>query len=254
MQKTLTLSGGLQARRSLRRLLPGEAEQVLRDAAHLSTESTLLRAELHADPERARDVTFVGVQFPGIDTIDDLAVHSRARMSAYFMLPAVRAGLAEGRAELPSLDYQGIVRHLRDSMPVDPAIARITSPDAAGWCRPGLASDFMPLVWMRARRRVAHFNLRLPPTRGIGSVPAALTGALASHRRLRVHVCRSRPKRSPMPPWRPRKLARRSFICTRATRSPASPTGGPKPSCRSSRRSSSVATRSSTRPPAARLN
>jgi acyl-CoA hydrolase len=203
----------------------------------LSTESALLRHELQADPERARGVTFIGVQFPGIDTIDYLAFHPEARLSAYFMSPAVRAGLAEGRAELPSLDYRGIVRHLHESLPLDLAIAQLTPPDAEGWCSPGLASDFMPLVWQRARRRVAHFNPRLPRTRGsfrvhvselegsieadlpltgfvdpacgevetrigehvsalvqdgdtlqfgIGSVPVALAGALASHRRLRL--------------------------------------------------------------------
>jgi acyl-CoA hydrolase len=204
----------------------------------LSTESALLRDELRDDPERARDVTFMGVQFPGIDNIDYLAVHAQARLVSYFMSPAVRAGLAEGRAELLSLDYRGIVRHLRDSPPADLAIAQLTPPDAEGWCSPGLASDFMPLVWTRARRRVAHFNPRLPRTHGsfrvhvsdlkfgieadlpltgfaepscgevetrigmhvsalvrdgdtvqfgIGSVPAALAGALSSHRRLRFH-------------------------------------------------------------------
>ncbi len=131
----------------------------------LSTESPLLRDELRDDPERARDVTFMGVQFPGIDSIDYLAVHAQARLVSYFMSPAVRAGLAEGRAELLSLDYRGIVRHLRDSPPPDLAIAQLTPPDAEGWCSPGLASDFMPLVWSRAKRRIAHFNPRLPRTR-----------------------------------------------------------------------------------------
>ncbi len=204
----------------------------------LSTESALLRDELLADPERARDVTFMGVQFPGIDSIDYLAVHRQARVVSHFMSPAVRTGLAEGRAELLSLDYRGIVRQLRDSPPPDLAIAQLTPPDAEGWCSPGLASDFMPLVWSRAKRRVAHFNPRLPRTRGsfrvhlselelgieadlpltgfaepacgevetrigahastlvrdgdtvqfgIGSVPVALAGALAAHRRVRFH-------------------------------------------------------------------
>ena len=131
-----------------------------------STESALLRDELLADPERARGVTFNGVQFPGIDRIDYLGMHPQARLCAYFMSPAVRAGLQDGRAELFSLDYAGIVRHLRDSTPMDLAIAQLTPPDADGWCSPGLASDFMPLVWRRARRRVAHFNPGLPRTRG----------------------------------------------------------------------------------------
>jgi len=132
----------------------------------LSGESALLEDELRADPERARDVDFVGVQFPGIDRIDYLALHPAARQTAFFMSPSVRAGLTAGRAELLGLDYPGIVRHLRDSAPVDVAIAQLTPPDDDGWCSPGLAADFVPLVWSRAKRRVAHLNPRLPRTRG----------------------------------------------------------------------------------------
>ena len=132
----------------------------------LSAESALLHDELRADPERARGVTFCGVQLPGIDRIDYLALHPQARQRAYFMSPAVRSGLAQGRAELLSLDYLGIARHLLDEAPVDLAIAQLTPPDAGGWCSPGPAADFMPLVGARARRRAAHLNPLLPRTRG----------------------------------------------------------------------------------------
>ena len=136
----------------------------------LSTESALLHDELRADPERARGVTFCGVQFPGIDSIDYLALHPEARQQAFFMSPGLRKGLTncrtECRAELLSLDYLGIVRHLRDAPAPDLAIAQLTLPDADGYCSPGLAADFMPLVWARAKRRIAHLNPRLPRTRG----------------------------------------------------------------------------------------
>jgi len=132
----------------------------------LSTESELLQHELAADPERARGVTFCGVQFPGIDRADYLAVHPEARVRAAFMSPAVRRGLARGRAELLGLDYLGLVRELRDEEPFDVAITQLTPPDAEGWCSAGLASDFMPLVWPYARRRVAHLNPRMPRTKG----------------------------------------------------------------------------------------
>lgn len=128
----------------------------------LSNESALLASELLADPERASDVTFMGVQFPGIDKFDYLALHPQARQVAWFMTPAVRRGLAEGRAALLALDYPGIVRYLSEQPPVDVAIAQLTPPDADGWCAPGLACDFVPLVWGRARRRVAHLNPSLP--------------------------------------------------------------------------------------------
>ena len=144
-----------------------------------SAESSLLRDALNADPGRAEGVTFIGVQFPGIDRNDYLALHPLSRLRAFFMSPAVRAGLAQGRAELLSLDYPGIVRHLRDAPPMDLAIAQLTPPDADGWCSAGLASDFMPLVWAGARRRVAHLNPRMPRTRGsfrvhLGELDAAV--------------------------------------------------------------------------------
>ena len=130
----------------------------------LSTESALLRDELLADPERARGVTFCGVQFPGIDRTDYLSLHPEAHQEAFFMSAGIRAGIAQGRAELLSLDYQGIVRRLKDGPPHDLAIAQLTPPDASGYCSPGLAADFMPLVWPRAKRRIAHLNPRLPRT------------------------------------------------------------------------------------------
>ena len=204
----------------------------------MSGESALLAEELAAQPERAREVTFCGAMFPGIDRTDFLAVHAGARVEAVFMSPSVRRGLAEGRARLLALDYRALARHLLEAPPFDVAIAQLTPPDADGWCHPGLAVDFMPLVWPRARRRVAHLNPRLPRIAssfrvhvseidiaveaartpltwaepvcgevesrigahvaglvrdgdtlqfGIGSVPVALAGALAGHRRLRIH-------------------------------------------------------------------
>lgn len=204
----------------------------------MSGESALLAEELAADPGRARGVTFCGAIFPGIDRTDYLALHPQACIESPFMSPSVRRGLAEDRARLLALDYRALARHLREAPPFDVAIAQLTPPDADGWCLPGLAVDFMPLVWSRAKRRAAHLNPRLPRIAssfrvhvseidvaveaarapltwaepacgeiesrigahvaglvndgdtlqfGIGSVPVALAGALAGHRRLRIH-------------------------------------------------------------------
>lgn len=128
----------------------------------MSNESTLLCEELAAHPERAKDVDFHAVQFPGIDRMDYLALHPQSRQSAYFMTPSVRAGLQQQRAELYSLDYPGIVHHLQHGPAMDLVMAQITPPDAQGWCAPGLSCDFMPLAWARAKRRVAHINPLMP--------------------------------------------------------------------------------------------
>lgn len=134
--------------------------------AGLANESALWLDELRADPERANGVHFSGLQFPGIDTADYLALHPATRLTAFFMSPSVRAGIQQGRAELLALDYPGIARHLRDRPTVDVAVAQLSLPDGDGYCSAGLASDFLPIVWDRALRRVAHLNPRMPRTQG----------------------------------------------------------------------------------------
>ena len=128
----------------------------------LSNESALLNHELDLNPERASGVDFHTVQFPGIDRMDYIALHPQVKQSGYFMTPGLRRGLQQQRAELFSLDYAGIAQHLLHGPAMDLAIAQISVPDADGWCSPGLACDFMPLVWPRARRRIAHINPLMP--------------------------------------------------------------------------------------------
>jgi acyl-CoA hydrolase len=146
-----------------RHLAPGQRVFVSAFAA----ESALLGEAIAANPECAAGVTFIAPQFPGIDRVDYLALHPRARLAGIFMSPALRRGLAEGRAELLPHDYLGAARHFACEMPPpDVAIAHLTPPDAEGYCSAGLGVDFMPLVWPRAGRRIAHLNPRLPRTRG----------------------------------------------------------------------------------------
>lgn len=145
-----------------RRLIDALAPGLRAWVPSLSNESALLRDELQADPERAGGVCFAGLIFPGIDRIDYLGLHPQARQLGWFMTPALRKGLAEGRAELRPQDYLGLARELLQGDPFDVAVAHLSLPDAEGWCSPGLASDFLPLVWPRARRKVAHLNPNLP--------------------------------------------------------------------------------------------
>jgi acyl-CoA hydrolase len=128
----------------------------------MSNESALLKQELSAHPERALGVDFCAIQFPGIDEANYISIHPEARQSSYFMNAALRAGMLESRAQLFSFDYPGIVHDLLFGSPMDLVIAHLTPPDAEGWCFPGLACDFLPLVWHRAKRRIAHLNPLMP--------------------------------------------------------------------------------------------
>jgi acyl-CoA hydrolase len=132
----------------------------------VSGESQPFFEALQRDPTAAAGVTFVGVHFPGINRTDYLSLHPTSRQRAYFMSPAVRAGMAAGRADLLPLDYPGIVRDLETSVSVDVVIAQVSPPDDHGVCSLGASYDFTPSVWHRSRLRVAHVNPRLPRTRG----------------------------------------------------------------------------------------
>ena len=122
----------------------------------VSGESLAFYEALKAEPARAAGVRFVGAHFPGINRSDYLGLHAEARQRSYFMLPGLRAGFADGRAELLPLDYPGIHRDLSEHVEIDLAIAQLTPPDAAGQCSTGLSADFLPAVWAKARRRIAH--------------------------------------------------------------------------------------------------
>ena len=131
-------------------------------AAGLTGESAVLREELLLHPQRAAGVEFTSVQLPGVDSTDYLAIHLESRTRAFFMTPAVRAAMVQGRSALHPLDYTGICRYLVEAEPFDIAVGQFTPPDVAGWCSPGLSADFLPLVWARANKRVGHFNPELP--------------------------------------------------------------------------------------------
>ncbi len=132
----------------------------------VSGESLALWSALQQNPQAAAGVRFVGMHFRGINRSDYLGLDPTARQRAYVMQPGLRAGFADGRSELLPLDHPGIFRDLQQGLEIDIAVAQLTPPDADGYCSPGLSYDFLPAVWSRARRRIAHFNPRLPRTRG----------------------------------------------------------------------------------------
>jgi acyl-CoA hydrolase len=131
----------------------------------MSGESLAFYAALMTNAEAAAGVRFVGVHFPGINFSDYVNLHPQTRQRAYFMQPALRAGLVDERVELLPLDYPGIFGDLHKHVPVDIAIAQVAPPDQGGLCSLGPCLDFLPAVWNHARLRFGHINPRFPRTR-----------------------------------------------------------------------------------------
>lgn len=146
----------------VQRLRPGMTVYV----PGVSGESLAFYKALQESPEACRRVRFVGALFPGINQSDYLGLHPEAFQRNYFMLPGLRRGLEDGRAEILPLDYPGIFRDLQQNVEVDVAIAQVTPPDAQGFCSLGLSQDFIPAVWGKAKIKVLHINPALPRTQG----------------------------------------------------------------------------------------
>lgn len=136
----------------------------------ISGESLAFHEALQRNPDACAGVRFTGAHFPGINRSNYLGLHDKAAQRGYFMQSGLRKGFVDGRAELLPLDYPGIYRDLADNVEIDLAVAQLTPADADGIHSLGLSYDFLPAVWAKAKRRVAHINPRLPRTQGSFSV------------------------------------------------------------------------------------
>jgi acyl-CoA hydrolase len=129
-----------------------------------SGESPLLREALMAQPQAAAGVTFTGMYIPGVNRFDWASLTPTTRIAGYFYVPDQRASFLAGRVDLHPLSYVESYRHLETQARIDTAILHLSPPDAHGHCSLGLAADFTPAVWTKARRRIAHINPNLPRT------------------------------------------------------------------------------------------
>ncbi len=145
-----------------------------------SGEILALAQALADDPERARGVDFTSCMVPGInETLDYAALTQSTRVST-FMLPAVMtAGFASRRVSLLPLGYYSAARYLAEQT-FDLVLAQVAPPDDAGKCSLGIASDFAPLVWARARRKVLVVNPAMPRLPRALSLPAGEADAMVT--------------------------------------------------------------------------
>jgi len=126
---------------------------------------------LGSAPEALAGVALTSCLLPGINAFDYAGLNETARLTTFMLPPALRASFEAGRVIVRPMAYSQIVQVLASGPPPDLAILQVTAPDGEGLCSFGPCSDFAPLVWGRARRRVGFVNARLPRARRGPTIP-----------------------------------------------------------------------------------
>jgi len=116
---------------------------------------------LQADPDRADGVEFVGCFVPGMNEVDYAGLHPNARATTFMLPRAMHGSFAAGRVDLAPASYFEAAKQLarRDYSVV---FAHVAPPGPDGMCSLGIASDFSPIVWAKAERRVLVVNPLMP--------------------------------------------------------------------------------------------
>lgn len=147
-----------------------EAVALFKPASHVyvpgcSAEPLALIAELESDPGRAAGVTFFGVWVPGVNRFDYAGLHPDARSIAFFVAPEFNGSFASGHLQFYPMSYTAIYRLITERLPCDIAFLHMAEPDSSGRCSLGVAADFTPGIWRKAKVKIGLINSRMPRTR-----------------------------------------------------------------------------------------
>lgn len=140
--------------------------------------SLLFEQWLGAAPEASADTRYSGVQIPTVNRFDFAGLHPRARQRTIFLSAELRASWLAGRVDYLPMTYSATWRWLREVARFDVALVQVAPPDAQGNCSLGIACDFTPAAWPRARIILAHINPSMPRTRGPSIPYSAITAAI----------------------------------------------------------------------------
>lgn len=120
---------------------------------------------LKTDPERARDVEFVGVFIPGLNTTDYSAFAPDARIASTFVSPPFAEAFSSGRLRYLPKAYSGFAATLA-RMKIDLAVLRVSPPGPDGRMSFGLNQDYAPIAARAARRILAFVDQSMPHVAG----------------------------------------------------------------------------------------
>jgi len=128
--------------------------------------------------ELVRALGEAGPRFSGLEVVQVLSFGSEAlvrpelaghlRVNALFIGPAVRAAVAEQRADYTPVFLSEVPALFRPGgpLPLDAALVQVSPPDARGWCSMGVTVDVMRSAVDNAPLVIAEVNPRMPRTFG----------------------------------------------------------------------------------------
>jgi len=124
-----------------------------------------LARALRGEPDRMRGVTIVSCLLPGMNEFDYADLDPQARLTTFMLPAALRRSFEAGKVLVPALSYRAIAGYISEVASIDIAVAHVSAPDVNGMSSFGIASDFSPLAWRVARRRIAVVNPLMPAMR-----------------------------------------------------------------------------------------
>ena len=166
----------LDANSFLDHLHPGAEVYTAGCAGH----SLLFEAWLQQAPERSAGVRFTGVHIPTVNRFDFASLHPGARQRTIFLSAELRDSWLAGRVDYLPMSYSATYQWLSQEAEFDVALVQVAPPDENGQCSLGVAADFTPAAWPRAKRVLAHVNPRMPRTHG-PSIPWSRIDAAIEH-------------------------------------------------------------------------
>ena len=133
-------------------------------------ESLLTAEELSNNPDSAKNIHFVGVWIPGVNSIDYTSLHETTKATSFFVTPALRNAFNQKKLNYVPLHYSDVTSFLR-SFSFDLALLQLSPPDSAGNCSFGLANDFPPSIINNTKSIFAHINPNMPTPPDALSIP-----------------------------------------------------------------------------------
>lgn len=130
--------------------LPGATGEIVALAERLATHPGCLAG-----------ANILSCLLPGMNRFDYAAMAPGARATTFLLPPQLRASFANGHVDLLPLSYSGIARFLARAR-IDLAVAHVAPAGPGGRASFGIAADFSPIAWERAKRRVAIVNPCMP--------------------------------------------------------------------------------------------